>query len=123
MTVTKPFVFAVGAMGARCREVHAGFCEQPRGQFPRLTHPRDSFGSTLDNQFFRHHSYYQHDAHRDDEQGIQIAQHRNEVGNEINWTERVPCNYECDSLNMPQSTWITVSDIDRHHIGLQLTRP
>ncbi len=26
------------------REVHAGFCEQLRGQFPRLTHPIYRYG-------------------------------------------------------------------------------
>jgi len=81
------------------------------------------FGSAVSHQFLRNHLDDQHDAQRNDDQIIQIAQYRYEIGYQIEWAQCICCHCKGNGLGIPGRPRVTACKLDRHNIQLETKSP
>ncbi|EKM95739.1 hypothetical protein C211_11772 [Stutzerimonas degradans] len=70
-----------------------------------------------------HQAQRQPDSQRQEQQVVQIAQYRDEVGNQVDGTERISHHAQGDQLGQPGRTRIPACEPEHHHLALEQPGP
>src|SRR4029079_1423881 len=97
--------------------------DDDRGAATRLHGRRGSSGAVLGEDGGRNEPHGQQYAQRQDDQFIEIAEYRNEIGNEIDGRQRVGRDGERHRLRVPRHARVARREVERVHIALDAARP
>src|SRR6185295_17215711 len=89
----------------------------------RTTFASGCFGAEFSHQIVGHQPHDEQDPGRDNDDVVQVSEHGDEIGNEIDRRERIGRYDRRQQFHVPRHTWIARGDPDRNDVSLDLARP